>query len=222
MNNNNDYYTDDRFSYDDSYASYGGSDSFVTNDPQLEEIRRSFPDARIADQNDAKSILKRHLFLGVVFVVFGIIAIIVSIYSDNITKDFFANAEEVDGIVINVYSHKTGGYKHRRTVYDVAYTYTYGDKDYYDKKTLSSSEASSLGVLTENSIGNTITVYVDARNPKSTRIVYSKGVSAYFPIIFCVVGIIIFISGFSDYKKCSKGKLVIYHRGRKTFYKRIR
>lgn len=222
MNNNNDYYTDDRFSYDDRYDQYAGSGNFVNNDPQLEEILRSYPDARRADQNDAKSILRRNLFLGMVFVVFGIIAIILSVYSDNITKDFFAHAEEVDGVVINVYSHRTGSSKHRRTVYDVTYMYTYEDKDYYDKKTLSSSEASSLGVRTGNAVGNIITVYVDIRNPKSTRIIYSKGVSAYFPIIFCVVGIIIFISGFLDYKKCREGKLVIYHRGRKTYYKRLR
>ena len=217
--NGGSYSSNDGF---DPYNGYSGTGSSAYEEPMLTEIRRKHPNARMASLQDGKSTLRKNLIISIVMIAFFTIGFIASMIDAEETKDFFAHAEDTAGSVISVSSRRTGRKKHRRTVYDVSYEYMYDGTNYYDSATISLDEADNLHLVSGGSVGDPITVYVDVRDPHSSRIVYSRGVPMYYLLLFDALGVIVIIAGIDNYKWCKKGKMIIYRSGKNTIMKKIK
>ena len=194
------------------------NDDRAAYDPRLKEIKERFPDARRTGPEDAKSALRSYLILGMIFLIIGIMTFILSVSMGDKAKDFFSHAETVEGSVISVESRKVGSPKYKNTVYRVLYTYTYDNIDYHDSETISPYDAGRLGLSTGDVSGKSVTVYVDVRDPQTTRIVYTEGTPMYFLLIFCVIGIVLIVLGIKMYKRCKEGNAIVYHVGRYVKY----
>ena len=90
--------------------------------------------------------------------------------------------------------------------------------DYHDSETISPYDAGRLGLSTGDVSGKSVTVYVDVRDPQTTRIVYTEGTPMYFLLIFCVIGIVLIVLGIKMYKRCKEGNAIVYHVGRYVKY----
>lgn len=187
---------------------------------RLADLCRQHPDVRIATAKDGRFQLMFMGIFGLVFVIGGILVFIFTVQEGEVTKDFFAHAESVSGTLLSSHSRKVGK-KHRTTVYDVTYAYRYNDMEYMGQETLSSSEARSLSVTEASSSGNNIIVYVDTRNPSSSRVYHGSGEPLYFILIFPVIGVAVVIWGIHEYQNCKKGKVAVYKRRGKTVFVNI-
>lgn len=197
----------------------GGYD-LGSREARLADLCRQHPDVRIATAKDGRFQLMFMGIFGLVFVIGGILVFIFTVQEGEVTKDFFAHAESVSGTLLSSHSRKVGK-KHRTTVYDVTYAYRYNDMEYMGQETLSSSEARSLSVTEASSSGNNIIVYVDTRNPSSSRVYHGSGEPLYFILIFPVIGVAVVIWGIHEYQNCKKGKVAVYKRRGKTVFVNI-
>ncbi len=89
------------------------------------------------------------------------------------------------------YHHSTS--KKKYLVFDVSYSYAYNGEEYTSEKRLNSFDAGVLGISVLNHDLKEITVYVDRRDPSSSRIVRNIPVPNFAWLLLAAVGIVILI-----------------------------
>ncbi len=243
--NRHDYdynYDDDRYRTDDRYeqgrfdgngwqglqyngdfspGGYAQPEPYVPGDQRIPvKLRKAHPDARIMTRGEGVKHLILMCILGVVFIAVGILVFIASIYSAERTHDFFDHAETVNGTVVSCTTKRTGSGRHKTTVYSVKYWYIYNSDSHRGSASLSRSEARSLDIST-GSGGKEITVYVDTRNPSSSKIIRNGEQPAYFLLLISVLGVFMIVIGIINCKWCAEGKMVKYNVGKKIVMTKI-
>lgn len=187
------------------------------------------PDGRIATRGDGIKALIGYILIGIIISAAGIFAFILSSKQAEITREFFENADQVSGTIVDTKknvnkTHRRKGGTRTTTTYYLQVNYQYGGIDYTSwSESISSGTFNRYNLSQTGSIGRTITTYVDTRNPSSIRVVYDPDAKPlYIVLLFPCFGVLAVVAGVKFMIDCSNGKYYIIKRGGKTKYRKIK
>lgn len=172
---------------------------------KLKKYQQRYPDAKIAEFKDGVDFVLIPAIAGVILMIIGIVIFIISGTGAAGEKDFFENAQIINGTVSKINTFDSG------KTFDVDYSYRYDDKSYKTSENISSAMAEILSLTGKaEDKGKYIPIYIDPEDPGHSALEYSPGSPLYVILIISVIGLAIIVLCAVRVVQCKKGMMIVY------------